>query len=95
MHKHFGPDQKLARAQFALILYRMNGAPEAGRKIYIRRCSGWFTGTQMQSSGQAASRRCYRLRQIQDYSDLAMTSTREQMAVMMYRYAKYAECDTE
>ena len=89
---HFGPSQNLTRAEFATILYRMNGAPEV---IYEARYSDveegmWYTDAILWAAGTKV---------VTGYAHNGMFGpadniTREQMAVMMYRYANYMEYDT-
>lgn len=89
----FGPGVKLSRAQFATILYRIQGAPEvwydweafsdvAGGQFYTEavmwaRDSGVITGYEDGRFGPADE------------------ITREQMALMMFRYANYLRLNTE
>ena len=87
----FGPGDPLARAQFAIILHRMNGEPEApysprfhdvGAGIWYTNAILWAADTQVvtgYSNGNFGP------------GDLI---NREQMAVMMYRYANYKGYDT-
>ena len=90
---HFGPDQKLARAQFALILYRMSGSPEVEGKSTFKDVADndWYTDAVIWANKAGV---------VTGYTDSGLFGpgddiNREQMAVMMYRYAKYAECDTD
>ncbi len=82
---HFAPDEKLARAQFAVILYRMNGSPAAEgiAKFKDVPAGTWFTDAVIWANGIGV---------INGYSDTGLFGpgdqiNREQMAVMMYRYA--------
>lgn len=87
---HFGPYQTLSRAQFALMLYRMEGKPEVVTENPFRDISGneWY--------GQAVLW-AYENEIVTGYLDgnfgPADIITREQMAVMMYRYARYKGYD--
>lgn len=88
----FGPVQNLARAQFALILYRMNGEPEVTYKNVFKDVPDgtWYTDAVIWASDTGI---------VNGYSDTKLFGTsdninREQMAVMMYRYAKYQKYDT-
>ena len=90
---HFGPDQKLARAQFALILYRMNGSPKVEGKSTFKDVADndWYTNAVIWANKEGI---------VTGYTDSGLFGpgddiNREQMAVMMYRYAKYAKCDTD
>ena len=83
----FAPYQTLARAQFALILYRMNGEPEVSyRDIFPDVQDGvWYTDAILWAAGTGV---------VTGYSSTgcfgpADNINREQMAVMMYRYARY------
>lgn len=88
----FGPTQPLARAQFALILYRMNGEPEV---IYQPKFPDvqngvWYTNAILWANS---------IEVVNGYSNTGMFGpgdniNREQMAVMMYRYANYKGYDT-
>ncbi|MCI7180519.1 MAG: S-layer homology domain-containing protein [Schaedlerella sp.] len=88
----FGPAQSLARAQFAIILHRMNGTPEV---TYTDKFPDvpdgiWFTDAILWASSTGV---------VTGYTDTgkfgpADNINREQMAVMMYRYANYKGYDT-
>ena len=84
---HFEPEAKLTRAQFAIMLYRMSGRPEA---VYEARFSdvtegAWYADAVMWASENGI---------ITGYADGSRrfgpedNINREQVAVMMYRYAK-------
>ena len=87
----FGPIDPLARAQFAVILHRMNGEPEVpysarfhdvGAGLWYTNAILWAADTQVvtgYSNGNFGP------------GDLI---NREQMALMMYRYANYKGYDT-
>ena len=85
----FGPNDSLARAQFAVILYRMNGEPEV---IYQPKFPDvhngvWYTNAILWAKS---------IEVVNGYSNTGMFGpgdniNREQMAVMMYRYANYKE----
>ena len=88
----FGPAQTLARAQFAVILYRMEGEPDVSyRNVFPDVPDGiWYTDAIMWASENGI---------ITGYTNTgkfgpADKITREQMAVMMYRYAQYKKYDT-
>lgn len=90
--KEFGPSVTLSRAQFATILYRMEEEPEAGYDsgAFPDVADGQFyTYPAMWAKGTGV---------ITGYEDgrfgPADTITREQMAVMMFRYANMLELDT-
>ena len=81
----FGPNQPLARAQFSLILYRMNGEPsvEYTEKFPDIQAGVWYTNAVLWASGMGI---------VTGYSDTGRFGpgdniNREQMAVMLYRYA--------
>lgn len=82
--KIFGPAENLSRAQFAVILYRMNGSPKTEYKaIFPDVIQGtWYTDAVIWAN---------ELGVIKGYEEghfgPADNITREQMAVMMYRYA--------
>ncbi len=89
---HFGPDVVLSRAQFATILYRMENEPQT---VYEMRFPDvpdemFYTDAVMWASGEGVG-------VILGYADQTFGPgddiTREQMAVMMYRYAKYKGYD--
>ena len=87
---HFGPYHTLSRAQFALILYRMEGKPEVDTESPFRDISGaeWYGQAVLWAQENGI---------VTGYLDgnfgPADIITREQMAVMMYRYAKYKGYD--
>lgn len=89
---HFGPAVELSRAQFATILYRMNGAPsmEYDADAFPDVENGQFYTKAAMWAKQTGV--------ILGYDDgrfgPADAITREQMAVMMYRYANCLEMDT-
>lgn len=87
----FGPSQDLARAQFAVILYRMEGAPETeyGGNFPDVPEGTWYTDAVAWAVENGI---------VTGYTSTGTFGpsdkiTREQMAVMMYRYAKYKSCD--
>ena len=81
----FGPVQSLARAQFAMILYRMNGSPAVDYTNKFKDVAAgiWYTDPIMWASNKGV---------VTGYSNGNFgpgdNINREQMAVMMYRYAK-------
>ena len=88
----FGPSQNLARAQFAVILHRINDEP----KVYYTEkfpdvaANLWYTDAILWASDTGV---------VTGYSSTGMFGpgdniNREQMAVMMYRYANYMGYDT-
>ena len=89
---HFGALDNLARAQFAVILHRMNGDTD---EAYIAKFPDvpdgiWFTDAVLWANKNGV---------ITGYSHNGHFGpgdkiTREQMAVMMYRYADYMGYDT-
>ncbi len=87
----FGPSQNLARAQFAIILYRMEGEPDVKYtdKFPDVEENIWYTDAILWAAENGI---------VTGYSDTGKFGpsdniTREQMAVMMYRYAKYKNLD--
>ena len=91
--KHFGPNDSLARAQFALILYRMNDTPDVEYKpVFPDVQDGiWYTDAILWAADTKV---------VTGYTDSGMFGpadkiNREQMAVMMYRYAKYKEYQSD
>lgn len=91
--KHFGPTEPLARAQFAVILYRMSGEPEVSYSNKFPDVADglWYTDAIMWASENGI---------VNGYTDTGLFGpgdkiNREQMAVMMYRYAKYCGYDVE
>ena len=83
---HFGPNQKLARAQFALILYRLNDSPEVDGKSPFKDVAegDWYTDAVIWANKKGI---------ITGYTDTGLFGpgddiTREQLVVMMYRYQK-------
>ena len=88
----FGPTANLARAQFAVILYRMNGEPEVTYSAQFPDVADeqWYTDAILWAADTGV---------VTGYSDTGKFGpsdniNREQMAVMMYRYAKYKGYDT-
>lgn len=86
----FGPTEKLSRAQFAVILYRMEGAPEvAYREQFPDVADGQFYTEAVLWAAENGIVTGY----TEGTFGPADEITREQMATMMYRYAKYKEYD--
>ncbi len=88
---HFAPTSPLARAQFATIIYRMNGEPAIKYSPIFPdvRNGQWYTNAILWAAGTKV---------VTGYTNTGMFGptdyiTREQMAVMMYRYAKYNNCN--
>lgn len=87
----FGPLQTLRRSQFAIMLYRMNGEPPVQ---YVNIFPDvvkdqWYTSAVLWANSAGV---------VTGYTDTGMFGTgdqilREQMAVMMYRYADYKGYD--
>lgn len=87
----FGPNDKLTRSQFAAILYRIEGEPDV---TYSEKFSDvpdnmWYTKGILWAADSGI---------VSGYEDNSLFGvnddiTREQMAVMMYRYAKYKDFD--
>jgi len=87
----FGPEQNICRAQFAAILYRMAGSPEV---TY----SAKFPDVPEKSYYTSAVLWANSVGVISGYSNGKFgpsdNVTREQIAVMLYRYANYMKYDT-
>ncbi len=88
----FGPNDYLVRAQFAVILHRMNEAPtQEYKKVFPDVEAGiWYTDAILWASS---------VKVVNGYSNTKLFGpadniTREQMAVMMYRMAEYLGYDT-
>ncbi|MDB7952894.1 RICIN domain-containing protein [Faecalitalea cylindroides] len=88
----FGPYESLARAQFAVILHRMNGSPdiEYTNKFPDVADNQWYTDAILWANEAGV---------VGGYTDTGKFGpgdniNREQMAVMMYRYANYLGYDT-
>lgn len=88
----FRPNDSLVRAQFAVILHRMNGAPsmtyvdqfpDVGADIWYTEAILWASHAKVVTGYTATG--------LFGPNDKI---TREQMAVMMYRYADYMNYDT-
>lgn len=88
----FGPNESLARAQFAVILYRMEKEPPVEYKAVFPDVADdiWYTDAILWASDAGI---------VGGYTDSGLfgpgdSINREQMAVMMYRYANYLDYDT-
>lgn len=88
----FGPYESLSRAQFAVILHRMEDEPDVTySKEFPDIAKGiWYTDAVLWANKQGI---------VTGYTDTgtfrpAEYISREQMAVMMYRYANYLGCNT-
>lgn len=90
-NQYFGAAEELARAQFALILYRMNGEPAVEFEQLFHDISDgiWYTDAVIWAGKEGV---------VTGYSNGSFgpgdNITREQMAVMMYRYAESKGYDT-
>lgn len=88
---YFGPADFLTRAQFATILYRLEGSPELDfADIYPDVKEGYFYSDAVTWASEKEI--------ITGYTDTGLFCpndriTREQLAVMLYRYAKMKEMD--
>lgn len=89
---YFGAAENLARAQFAVVLYRMNGEPQVTYtpKFPDVTEGEWYTDAILWANSIGV---------VNGYSDTKMFGpadniNREQMATMMYRYAEYKRYDT-
>ena len=87
----FEPDWSLTRSMFATILHRMNGKPEVDYKDTFADVpdNEWYTDGIMWASETGV---------VNGYNDGTFGTedniSREQIAVMMYRYANYMKYDT-
>ena len=87
----FGPYESLSRAQFALILYRIQGTPDAVIENPFKDIVGdeWYADAVLWAYDNGI---------VTGFGDETFRPadliTREQMVVMMYRYANYLEEDT-
>ncbi len=88
----FGPTQPLARAQFAVILHRMSGMPEItyAEKFPDVPDAMWYT----QAILWANSIDVVKGNSNSGLFGVSDNINREQMAVMLYRYAEYMGYDT-
>lgn len=90
----FGPAQTLVRAQFAIILHRMNGEPKASytAKFADVNNGDWYANAILWAASDD-------VKVVTGYSNGNFGPndqiTREQMALMMYRYANYMKYDTK
>lgn len=87
----FGPETKLVRAQFAVILYRMEGSPEVDTSTnpFPDVTADWYKDAVIWANKEGI---------ITGYTDSGKFGpsdliTREQMATLMYRYADYKGYD--
>lgn len=86
----FAPLNELERAQFAMVLYRQNGSPEVkyDGKYPDVAAGEWYTDAVAWASKEGI---------VSGYGDGRFGPNdkinREQIAIMMYRYAKYKGCD--
>ena len=87
----FGPASELVRAQFAVIIYRMEGSPEvdSSENPFPDNTEDWYKNAVIWANKEGI---------ITGYSDSGMFGpndavTREQMAALMYRYAAYKGYD--
>lgn len=87
----FGPSENLSRAQFATILYRMGGSPAAAYSpVYPDVADGQFYTNAVMWATQAKIIDGYENGSFGPSDNI----TREQMALMLFRYAKYKGFDT-
>lgn len=91
---HFAPYETLVRAQFAVVLHRIEGEPEAAGGIGFPDVQDgqWYTDAILWAAGKEVGI-------ITGYTDSGLFGTndpitREQMAVMMYRYADFKDYET-
>ena len=89
---HFGPEEKLPRAHFAAILYAMSGKPDGMYENPFKDVEEkmWYTDAVLWANKTGV---------VTGYTGEvfgpADSITREQMAVMLYRYAGYLGYDTD
>ena len=89
---HFAPLENLVRAQFAVIIHRMNGEPAVEYKDTFPDVAEniWYTDAILWAADTEV---------VTGYTDTGLFGpaddiNREQMVVMMYRYANYMKYDT-
>ena len=87
----FAPNEKLTRAMFVTILYRMDGEPEARTSAFTDVEKGaWYEKAVAWANAKGI---------VQGVSETVFAPneniTREQMATIIFRYAKYKGVDTE
>ena len=88
----FGPSAQISRAQFTTILYRMSGSPDiAYSPVFPDVPNGQFYTKAVLWANKAGVVTGYKSTGNFGPSDLI---TREQMATILYRYAKYKGYDT-
>ena len=87
----FGAGNSIVRAQFAVILHRIEGEPLVKQALEFMDVenNAWYTGSVRWANASGI---------VFGYTDTKLFGTndpitREQMAVMMYRYAEYKEYD--
>lgn len=92
-NKQFGPNDLLVRAQFAVIVWRMEKSPAMAFKEVFPDVEDevWYTDAII----WAAEKKIVNGYTDTGYFGPADQINREQMAVMMYRYADYLGYDTE
>lgn len=93
---HFGPEQPLSRGELAVILYRMAGSP---KKVYSPRFKDvtegiFYTDAVMWASSEGIMTG-YMEDEAKEMFGPADPVTREQMAVVLYRYAGYMGRDVK
>lgn len=90
--EHFSPNDKLTRAQFATILFRLSGESAVNYKPVFKDVPDnyWFTEGILWTN-QAGIAGGYEGSNLFGIND---PITREQLAAMIYRYADYKEYDT-
>lgn len=91
----FGPAEELCRAQFAVVLYRMEGSPKTEYKTVFKDVgrNEFYTDAVMWASEQGIVTG-YTGGDRKGYFGPADSITREQMVTMLYRYASAKEMDT-
>lgn len=95
---HFGPEADVSRAQLAVILYRMEGSPNVDYTNAFRDVADeqYYTDAVMwASSKEAGIITGYTVGDKKGCFGPDDPITREQMAVMLYRYARYKGYDIE
>ena len=86
----FGPDGSMTRGMTAVLLWRMEGAPQAGQEPLFSDVDGgdWFYGAVGWASWaglvNGSGHGCF---------DPESEITREQLAVLLYRYAQHLDAD--
>lgn len=85
----FGPDRRLSRAQLAQLLYNLEGRPEAAAARYTDTEDGAWYESAVSWATEAGILTGYADGSIRPNASI----TRQQLAAMLYRYARYTNRD--